>query len=251
MKAIEIFDVLRLYSDEVLGNPESLERLLLTEIPVFLIEGPDGTRQIAWRKGKYAQAAYEFADPLPYLVGLQNPWEFANFLCLLFKYRNKITRYIEVGTYKGATFYLVDSYLRRVAPNYEKGIGIDLFRTPMELDEYQGKFQVEFFKQSSKDLKFEYQPGTVTFIDGNHKAGMAKSDFDQYGPWSDIVGMHDVGGLRAVKWAWQRVVPSYPDRNVMFYYPARYPDSSPMGIGAVIMPTAEIVSGALNSPQAV
>lgn len=234
MQPTDIYQILSTIPDDKLSDPVTIENILLHDIPVFMITDPNGAKRVAWAKGTFPEEAYKYADKMDELIGLQNPYEFANLLSVLYQHRDTITRYIEVGTYKGATFYLVDAFLRRVAPNYKKGIAIDLHRTPLKFDEYKQKFDVEFLKQSSDSVVLEYQPGTVCFIDGRHKAGAAKLDFERFSIWSDIVAMHDVSGIRAVKWAWNTISESFHNKMV-FYGHNRYPESSPMGIGVIIL----------------
>lgn len=234
MKAIDIYNKLCQFSDDDLSNVASLEHILCTDIPLFFITDPNGVKQIAWAKGTFPEEAYLYADKMNELTGLQNPNEFANLLAILYQHRNKITRYVEVGTYKGATFYLMDAYLRRVAPNYKKGIAIDLYRVPLELDEYKSRFDVEFYKQSSESVTLQYEPGTVCFIDGRHKAAAAKLDFERFSQWSDIVVMHDVVGMNGVRGVWEKASAAFTEKAV-FNGRNKYPGSSPMGIGIIVM----------------
>lgn len=117
---------------------------------------------------------------------------------LIFLSHKKITSYIEVGTFTGATFAFVCSYLSRFNP-YLTGTAIDK-------DHY---FDPEMREIAERVCLFQFIKGTssdiadaecdLCLLDADHKLASIKKDYIEVGKHAKICMIHDINDEGTVK----------------------------------------------------
>ena len=121
---------------------------------------------------------------------LQVPLEFAQFL--VFMADRNIDMYLEVGTSTGGSWFLIDSYLRAVNPNYTGSLGYDRTSKLRDAVSYFAKFpNIEFRHQNSTEIVLERQ-FDMAYIDACHKEHWVWHDFNKVKEHCRFVAFHDI-----------------------------------------------------------
>jgi hypothetical protein len=136
---------------------------------------------------------------------LQCPWEFAEFL--IFMGAKKVSRYLEIGVSSGGSFFMADSYLRAVNPDFKFSVGCDKSNAVRDLNLYRARFPQTVFRQTSSallnlgQLKFD-----LAFIDACHAEEWVLHDFKKVHAHCRLVAFHDIVLPKAtVRRAWQKI----------------------------------------------
>ncbi len=71
----------------------------------------------------------------------QYPDELAKFLVFIYKNKNRINSYCEIGVERGGTFFVIDSFLRAINPSMGKSTAVDISNTILNnnFNEYKKK----------------------------------------------------------------------------------------------------------------
>jgi len=124
----------------------------------------------------------------------QYPDELAKLLVFLYKNKNDINSYCDIGSHKGGTFYVIDSFLRSINPNMGNSLAIDLRRTILKygFKEYKNKYpKVDFLSINSREF-IPPQKYDFCFIDGDHTYNGVKCDYENMRKYCKIIGLHDI-----------------------------------------------------------
>ena len=127
------------------------------------------------------------------LQAVQYADELAAFLCFL--YDKNVASYMEVGCSKGGTFFLVDSYLRRCNPVFERSLAIDPAPIIVALEQYTWpnvRYEQKRFAEVKLDCKWD-----LCLIDGDHSYPAVKADFEKAKSACKIIALHDIALKRS------------------------------------------------------
>ena len=159
----------------------------------------------------------------------QMPNQLAPFLLHLNRY--PIKSYLEVGVFRGGTFYIVDSYLRLTQPEYHGGVALDSEAKMEGLESYQEAYpSTRFVHMKSRN----YEPSYVdlVFIDGAHRYRQVDRDYRHFKPWTKLLAFHDVVSTShhcpGTKRHWRAIRSNYVSVEFIDQYPGA---DSVMGIG--------------------
>ena len=123
----------------------------------------------------------------------QYPGEISQLASFLYGIKNEIKKYVEIGVERGGTFFFIDSYLRRINPDFNESLGIDSSgKIEESIKRYQKKFpSCHFLLSRSADVEF---PDDIDFcfIDGNHSYEGVKRDFEAVKNKAKYIGFHDI-----------------------------------------------------------
>lgn len=207
LKNIELLEYLKTCTDEQLSDVDFLEDMMKTKIGIALNQ-----RTLGFPDSYFA-----------YFGGLhakQYPNEFAQYLAWLYKLvkRKHIKNYLCIGPEKGGEFFTVDSFFRRLNPNFEKSVCTDIGEVILrhQFAEYNEINPVEFIHANSHDLTWDDIPfDTVDycFIDGDHSYNGVKLDFEMVKDHCRYIAFHDIAcTLRGidVKRFWDEIKGDYP-----------------------------------------
>ena len=109
-----------------------------------------------------------------------------NSLLKLLKY-HEIRSFLDIGTFRGYTFLLLDSFLKACNPAC-KNLSIDPF--PMIDPGLQECFNLQYRHETSED--HQDSVFDLVFIDGDHSYESSKRDFYNVGVRSKICCFHDI-----------------------------------------------------------
>ena len=154
-------------------------------------------KRIGWKIKK--QDAHNFT-PDDYLTKKEGgitcsqwPTELAQLLLFIYEYRSVIKSYLEFGVGTGATFCILDSYMRRVCPEFGRSVAVDIHHeVPKAFAEYQSITpEVEYFGMNTK---FFVPDGfyDLCFIDANHGYGSVSRDYALVKPHTKFIVFHDI-----------------------------------------------------------
>ena len=161
----------------------------------------------------------------------QYPDELANFLVFIYKNRDKIKSYCEIGVADGGTFFVIDSFLRAINEDMGPSVGIDTnnkcaksFKTYI----YQNP-NVKFLNIKSVDFKPD-MIYDLCFIDANHSFKASKVDYENMKEFSRYIAFHDIHLLNGgVKDLWKTIE---GDKVEFLNEDKDFPD--PVGIGIIL-----------------
>lgn len=206
VKNTDLLEYLKGCTDEQLSSVEFLETMMKTVIGIRLNQKTLG----------FPDSYYDYFGNMQ---AKQYPNEFAQYLAWLYKLvtRKGIKNYLCIGPEKGGEFFTVDSFFRRLNPNYEKSVCTDIKGAIMRhnFKGYQELHDVEFFAANSHDLTWDDIPfDTVDycFIDGDHSYAGVKMDFEMVKDHCKYIAFHDIActipGI-AVKQLWDEIKGDY------------------------------------------
>ncbi len=132
----------------------------------------------------------------------QNPMQFSKFLVWLFHNGRNYKSYIEIGCRWGGTFIVICELLRKINPDFELAVAVDLIDQSPLITRYQllindkTNFKVDYFQGSStspafKDFFNELKP-EIAFIDGDHSLKGALTDHLLVRNHAKVIIHHDV-----------------------------------------------------------
>ena len=166
----------------------------------------------------------------------QYPDELAKLLVFLYENKDNINSYCDIGSYKGGTFYVIDSFLRSVNKNMENSLTLDLKKTILKFGfkEYKEKYKkVDFLQTNSRDF-IPPQKYDFCFIDGNHSYKNIKYDYENMKKYCKIIGLHDIKlsirRYEGVKKLWKEI----KDCKKIEFLNENKNFSLPVGIGVII-----------------
>ena len=135
----------------------------------------------------------------------QYPNELAKFLLFIYKHKEHINRYLEIGIERAGTFIVIDSYLRAINPNYKGGVGIDRRPRISHLSEY-------FAQAKTCEIKAtrarKYKPDErfdLCFVDATHVYPGVQQEFNDARTYSKITALHDIVLEPGVKQLWAEI----------------------------------------------
>lgn len=171
--------------------------------------------------------------PMGGLRCVQYPNEFGKYLKFMFDVNKEkpINTYTEIGVDSGGTFYVTDSFLRSINPNFQRSHAYDIKFKVVEWAQYALTYDVKFFHGDSKIMK----PIDVDWclIDGDHTYEGAKADFEKMKDHARYIAFHDIDIIHSttnVKKLWEELKPQYEHwefRNEDVRFP------TPVGIGVI------------------
>lgn len=141
---------------------------------------------------------------------LQNPREFAEFL--LFMAARRVNTYLEIGVSNGGSFFMADSYLRAVNPDFQYSLGCDQSPAPYDFIEYRWRFpKTDYRRARTDEIKLGRERYDLAFIDACHAEKWALHDFQKVKNHCRWVAFHDIVLPRAtVSRAWQKIKAGHP-----------------------------------------
>jgi hypothetical protein len=124
----------------------------------------------------------------------QYPDELAKLLVFIYKNKDRINSYCEIGVERGGTFFVIDSFLRAINPHMKRSTAVDIKGNILNNNfrEYKEKYnEVDFIKINSKDFKplIKYD---LCFIDGGHSYNSVKNDYLLMKEHARIIAFHDI-----------------------------------------------------------
>lgn len=120
------------------------------------------------------------------------PDELAKLLIFLYKHKGEINTFLEFGTGRGGSFFVVDSYLRTINPAMGKSITIDKAKNePWGFDAYKSLYPVEFLHMDTQRFIVDnfYD---LCFIDADHKYKPVKQDYEKIKDHCKFIVFHDI-----------------------------------------------------------
>jgi predicted O-methyltransferase YrrM len=177
---------------------------------------------------------------------LQRPREFAEFL--IFMASKSIGSYLEIGLSSGGSFYMADSYLRVVNPDFRRSVGYDKSRGALrDWNSYLIRFPKTIFRQGdSAFINLGSESYDLAFIDACHAESAVLRDFEKVRHNCNYIAFHDIVFKNAtVDRAWQKVKKQFNnywefiDRTSMM----------PFGIGVVLLKGSDIPQNFRTAPE--
>lgn len=182
VKSIELKYYFQAMKEEQLSNYKYLSNSILNDIGVRLT-----ISKLCIKKSEIAS----FGG----MRSKQYPDELAKLLVFLYEHRKDINSYCEIGTERGGTFFIIDSFLRAVNPDMGKSCSIDFYMNHrrMKLIEIYKKEnpQIEFVQTYSNKF-IPDQNYDFCFIDGSHKYEEVKQDYEKMLRYSKFIALHDI-----------------------------------------------------------
>jgi cephalosporin hydroxylase len=159
----------------------------------------------------------------------QQPNQLAAFLSWIYEHKKEINNYTEIGTAYGGTFYVIDSYLRAVNPNFTYSTGVDCMPRLVDFHFYQDKFPETEIVQS---LSLDYAPvGTIDlcFIDTVHTYEYTMAEYEYYKKFCKYIAFHDIEGFPAMQRFWKEI----KGKHQSWEFTQQYNNRVSMGIGVI------------------
>ena len=124
----------------------------------------------------------------------QYPDELAKLLVFLYKNKNDINSYCDIGPHKGGTFYVIDSFLRSVNPDMGNSLTLDLRSTILKygFKKYKKEYSKVDFLQIDSSKFIPSQKYDFCFIDGDHRYKSVKYDYENMKKYCKIICLHDI-----------------------------------------------------------
>lgn len=122
---------------------------------------------------------------------LQVPFEFGSYL--RFAASIGVRRYLEVGVAFGGSWFVTDSLMRVLFPDYAGSVGYDIANKMEELEAYQKRFPDAVFRQQSSELiDLKEERYDLTLVDARHQEEWVRIDFERVRNNSSYVAFHDI-----------------------------------------------------------
>lgn len=221
-----VLDAIHTLRSAPLADLRDLDWLVDLIRSVGLVPIPEAERTYA-EEAEYLNASQQGV--------IQLPREFARYLLLLSEHR--ISTYLEIGTFNGATASLAAAYLQRFNPDL-RATTVDLFPGFVFYHEVRDLLPLRYEGRATSFNFRETPPFDAVFIDGDHSFEWAWADFQNVGRAAKICAFHDVnnapylelelGGVPAV-WEWLRKSEAAPETRFVEIFD--HPAESLMGIG--------------------
>jgi hypothetical protein len=162
----------------------------------------------------------------------QMPNQLAPFLVHLAQYG--IKNYLEVGSFLGGTFYIVDTYLRLTQPEYIGGTALDIVDRMQGFQEYCAVYPATRFHEiRSLDFVPE-QVYDLVFLDGDHTYDYLRQEFAHFLPHARLIALHDIVSTHphcpGTRRFWNEIKGQYPHHEFTDQYPGQ---QNVMGIGLI------------------
>jgi len=127
------------------------------------------------------------------IKAVQNHEEVRIFLRMIKPNARSINNYLEIGTSSGGMFYIVDSFLRMLNPEFQGSVGVDVLNKIRNFDIYQDKYKsVSFIHGNSKRVQLPDEHYSMIFIDGDHTYDGITADYNRFRGMCDIMVFHDI-----------------------------------------------------------
>lgn len=164
----------------------------------------------------------------------QYPQEFAKLLVFLYEHKNEINSYFEIGVAGGASFFVIDSFLRAVNPDMKNSFGIDtrsVTKHKKEFDAYSKRFPLARFENiDSRKLQLS-EHYDFCLVDGGHN--QVDSDYSLVKNYAKIIAFHDIKNplTKKVMSLWKSIT---GEKIELLNTDPRFP--TPVGIGVLLPP---------------
>ena len=159
----------------------------------------------------FVRGDYLKMEELRCLGGLQMkqyPEELAKFLVFIFNNKHRISSYCEIGSERGGTFFVIDSFLRSINENMGNSLAIDIGSKAgrnENYNQYTQKYpQASFVRINSRSFIPE-QNYDLCFIDAGHLKEDVEKDYNLMKKYSKIIAFHDIDFLEGVKEVWKSI----------------------------------------------
>jgi methyltransferase family protein len=160
------------------------------------------------------------------LLAWQLPNQFGAYLAHLSRY--PITSYLEIGVRHGGTFVITVEYLRRFG-ELDTALGVDLSRCPSLAEYARLNPAARFMKTDSQSWRFrrlvkKSAPWDLVLIDGDHREGPLRSDFETVSDSARIVVLHDIASetIPTVNKVWTEIQSDHAGRFDFFEFTDQY-----------------------------
>lgn len=186
LQHVELYDEFKKMSPEQLGDWKFLSKFIFERVGLALNVKNlkiDDTKVVGCWDG----------------LGLsQFPDEIAKFLVYIYKNKERIKSYCEVGINRAGTFFVIDSFLRALHGMYAvNSMAIDIDAKSIRksrLDDYKRKYKhIDFIMLNPYHSFFDLIDHVdLCFIDGDHSYEGVNRDYNFYKKKAHILAFHDV-----------------------------------------------------------
>ena len=162
------------------NSPKLLEELII-DFGVNIIDMPN----------EYPEYIKTYKPKLDMRIW-QQPNQLAAFLSWIHSKRLEINNYTEIGIAYGGTFYIIDSYLRAINPNFTYSTGVDCIPKPHDSYNYLTKFTETKIIQSKSLNYIPDKPIDLCLIDTIHTYEQVKKEYELFKNYCKYIAFHDV-----------------------------------------------------------
>lgn len=142
------------------------------------------------------------------------PQELAQLLVFLYQHKHEINSYLEFGTGRGGSFFVIDGYLRAINPNMGKSITVDQNDyLPKGFEEYKKHYPVEYVGEKTNKFCVD-KSYDLCFIDANHSYSSTKRDYEKVKDYCKFIAFHDIATVN----------PQKPEQRCVRHFWAELPD---------------------------
>ena len=223
---------------------------LIRDVPIEDLHDKSAIEKILLSMGLNDEISDEFPKELyPYsgfgLFSWQYPSQFSGLLLAISKL--DIKSYIEIGVRHGGTFIIISEYLKRLNPEFNKSIAVDLNESKSLRAYADSCSEVKFMIENSLTNKFrdfiqESEGFDLAFIDGDHSYEGARSDFETMRNQAKHIIFHDIVSVvcPGVCTMWQHVKARYADEYDFYEFIDQYDEvvertgNTYLGIGLAV-----------------
>ena len=160
---------------------------------------------------RFVSADYLKIGELKCMGGLQikqYPEELAKFLVFIFNNKHRINSYCEIGSERGGTFFVIDSFLRSINENMGRSLAIDIGSKAgrnENYNQYTKQYPQASFLCINSRLFIPKQNYDLCFIDASHLKEDVEKDYNLMKKYSKIIAFHDIDFLEGVKEVWKSI----------------------------------------------
>ena len=157
----------------------------------------------------------------------QRPSELAKVLIWTKKFR--IASYLEIGAWKGGSFYPITAYLKRTQKDFTMAHCVDPHAIQLHWDAIKEKLPIS--RTVGPSGRFGQARYDLILIDGDHRYEAAKNDFERLGKLGKICMFHDIRSTNL----WKDEVRLYWEKEMKAQYKdyKEFCDGNGMGFGVV------------------
>jgi len=160
---------------------------------------------------RFVRADYLKIGALKCMGGLQikqYPEELAKFLVFIFNNRHRINSYCEIGSERGGTFFVIDSFLRSINETMGSSLAIDMGSNVgrnENYNQYTKQYpQASFLCVNSRSF-IPKQNYDLCFIDASHYREDVEKDYTLMKKYSKIIAFHDIDFAKGVRAVWDSI----------------------------------------------